>query len=232
LIGTTDVEWTGRPGPCVESEDEVSYLLRAANRYFSRQITVSDVVWNYCGIRPLFDDGSTNLSAVTRDYVLRVDGGSREAPVLSVFGGKITTYRRLSEQVMEKLAPWFGGMGPAWTRRATLPGGEMPGGLGSYAGELAQRYPALPQVLLETLARRHGALATRVLGEARVVSDLGEHFGAGLYAREIEYFIDCEWAHDVEDILWRRTKAGLHLAPGQAQAVARFVRQRTGSAMR
>jgi glycerol-3-phosphate dehydrogenase len=232
LIGTTDVEWTGRPGPCTASEEELSYLMRAANRYFSRQVAVSDVVWSYCGIRPLFDDGSTNPSTVTRDYVLRVDGEPCEAPVLSVFGGKITTYRRLAEQALEKLAPWFGGMGPAWTKRATLPGGELPGGLGAYASELAQRYPALPQALLESLARRHGTLADRVLGEARALTDLGEHFGADLYACEVEYLMDREWANDAEDILWRRTKAGLHLAPGQAQAVARFVRRRIGSAMR
>jgi glycerol-3-phosphate dehydrogenase len=232
LIGTTDVELTGRPGPCAASAEEVSYLIRAANRYFSRQLTVNDVAWSYCGIRPLFDDGSVNPSTVTRDYVLRADGKPREAPVLSVFGGKITTYRRLAERALEKLAPWFRGIGPPWTKHAPLPGGDLPGGLAPYVHGLLHRYPALPGPLLDPLARRHGALCTRVLGEARVPADLGEHFGAHLYAREVQYFIDREWAHNGEDVLWRRTKAGLHLTQEQAQGLARFVARRTGGAMR
>ncbi|MBI4207127.1 MAG: glycerol-3-phosphate dehydrogenase, partial [Betaproteobacteria bacterium] len=228
LIGTTDVELEDGPGPCAASTEEVSYLIRATNRYFSRQLTAGDVVWSYCGIRPLFDDGSVNPSAITRDYVLRTDGGARDAPVLSVFGGKITTHRRLAEHALEKLAPWFRGMGQAWTERALLPGGDLPDGLDAYARELAHRYPALPAALLESLARRHGTLCLRVLEDTRVVSDLGEHFGADLYAREVQYFIDREWARTAEDVLWRRTKAGLHLTYEQAQAVARFVSRRTG----
>jgi glycerol-3-phosphate dehydrogenase len=232
LIGTTDVELTGRPAPCAPSTEEVSYLIRAANRYFSRQLTADDVAWSYCGIRPLFDDGSVSPSAVTRDYVLRADAGPRQAPILSVFGGKITTYRRLAEHALEKLAPWFRGIGPPWTEHAPLPGGDLPGGLEPYVHDLAHRYPALPEALLDSLARRHGALCARVLDDARVLADLGEHFGADLYAREVQYFIDREWAHSGEDVLWRRTKAGLHLTPEQAQAVARFVAQRTGGVMR
>lgn len=232
LIGTTDVEWTGAPGSCSTSPEEVNYLIRAANRYFSRQLTAADVAWSYCGIRPLFDDGSANPSAVTRDYVLRADGGPREAPVLSVFGGKITTHRRLAEHALEKLRPWFRGIAPAWTARASLPGGDLPGGLGPYVRDLAQRYPALPENLLNSLARRHGALCNRVLGDARTPEDLGEHFGADLYAREVQYFIEWEWAHSAEDVLWRRTKAGLHLTPEQVLAVARFVARRTFGAMR
>ena len=232
LIGTTDVALTGPPSPCAASAQEVSYLIRAANRYFSRQLTANEVAWSYCGIRPLFDDGSVNPSTITRDYVLRTDSGPQEAPVLSVFGGKITTHRRLAEHALEKLRPWFRGMAAAWTAHAPLPGGDLPDGLVSCVRDLAQRYPALPESLLNSLARRHGALCDRVLGDAHSLEDLGEHFGADLYAREVQYFVDREWAYSAEDVLWRRTKAGLHLTPGQASAVARFVARRTVGAMR
>ena len=232
LIGTTDIALTGPPSPCVVGAEEVSYLVSAANRYFSRQLSAADVVWSYCGIRPLFDDGSANPSTITRDYVLRADGAPQEAPVLSVFGGKITTHRRLAEHALEKLRPWFPGTAPAWTARAPLPGGDLPGGLESYARALAQRYPALPDDLLHSLARRHGTLCDRVIGGAHTPQDLGEHFGGDLYAREVQYFIEQEWAHSAEDVLWRRTKAGLHLTSDQARAVARFVARRTLGAMR
>src|SRR5262249_29898163 len=127
VIGTTDVGVTGAPGRCSASAEEVSYLCRAVNRYFARQTTERDVVWSYCGIRPLFDDGSSNPSAITRDYVLRVDAPPLGAPVLSIFGGKITTYRALAEHALAKLKPWFSGMGPAWTAGQPLPGGDLKG---------------------------------------------------------------------------------------------------------
>ncbi|MBI4194493.1 MAG: glycerol-3-phosphate dehydrogenase [Betaproteobacteria bacterium] len=232
LIGTTDVELAGRPGPCAPSAAEESYLIRAVNRYFTRQLKTEEVVWSYCGIRPLFDDGAANPSEVTRDYVLRVDGGPREPPVLSVFGGKITTYRRLAEQALRKLAPWFPDLGRPWTGSARLPGGDMAGGLEAYVRDLAQRHPALPATLLMTLARRHGSLCPGVLGGARSIDDLGEHFGAALYAREVDYFMDREWARADGDVLWRRTKAGLHLSADQARAVARYMALRTSGTMR
>ena len=232
LIGTTEVELTGAPDGCATSAAEVSYLVRAANRYFERQITVADVVWHYCGIRPLFDDGSVNPSAISRDYVLHIDGSAQEAPVLSVFGGKITTYRRLAEQVLEKLTPWFRNLGPAWTARSALPGGSLGGGLEAHVQRLTQRYPMLPRTLLASLARRHGGLASDVLGNARTETDLGEHFGGQLFAREVEHFIQNEWAMSADDVLWRRTKSGLHLAPSEQQALARFIAQRADTAMR
>jgi len=232
LIGTTDVELTGRPGPCAASAEEVSYLVRAANRYFTRQSKADDVVWSYCGIRPLFDDGSPNPSAVTRDYVLRLDGGPEDAPVMSVFGGKITTYRKLAEYALAKLAPWFPEMGEPWTEDAALPGGDLPGGLEAYVSELGRRYPALAVAFLTALARRHGSLCPLVLGDARAITDLGEHFGADLYAREVDYFLDREWARTGQDVLWRRTKAGLHLTQAEAQALGRYVAQRAGAAVR
>jgi glycerol-3-phosphate dehydrogenase len=219
LIGTTDVELSEAPGPCQASEAEIAYLCRAANRYFARHLDPSDVAWSYCGIRPLFDDGSTNPSAITRDYVLRADGSANEAPVLSVFGGKITTYRRLAERALEKLAPWFPALPGPWT--ATVP---LPGGGGATGSDV--RYSGLPHELLAALLRRHGASIGEVLGDARSVADLGLHLGGDLYAREVDHFLHREWARTAEDVLWRRTKCGLHLTALEQQQVGDYVRRR------
>ena len=228
LIGTTDVELQGDPGSCTAGEDEIDYLCRAANRYFSRQVKQGDVVWSYCGIRPLFDDGSTNPSAVTRDYVLRVDGEIDDAPLLSVFGGKITTYRKLAEHALARLAPWFSRMPGGWTSAAPLPGGELDGDDFTQfaAARVPRDFPWLPASLCDALARRHGKNVYEVLDGAAHVGDLGQNFGADLYAREIDYFIQQEWARTAEDVLWRRTKAGLHLTPVQQQALSAYVVQR------
>jgi glycerol-3-phosphate dehydrogenase len=164
---------------------------------------------------------------VTRDYVLRLDTDQGSAPVLSVFGGKITTYRRLAEHAIEKFAPWFPGMGSAWTADAPMPGATLPAGDASrFLQRLEERHPQLPQPLLRVLARRHGALTYDVLGNAAAVADLGTHFGAELYAREIDYLVEHEWVASAEDVLWRRTKAGLSLDPGQREAVARYLTER------
>jgi glycerol-3-phosphate dehydrogenase len=231
LIGTTDVPHDGDPSRPEASAAEVEYLCRAASRYLRRAVSPAEVLWRYAGVRPLYDDGSANLSAVTRDYVLRLDSDQAAAPVLSVFGGKITTYRRLAEHAIEKFAPWFPGMGTAWTADAPLPGAAIPGGNAArFEQRLAQRYPRLPQPLLQALARRHGALAYAVLGNAASAAELGKPFGAELYAQEIDYLIEHEWAAAADDVLWRRTKAGLQLDPGQREAVARYVAQRVSSA--
>jgi glycerol-3-phosphate dehydrogenase len=228
LIGTTELEFSGEPGPCQASEQEVAYLCRAANRYFVRQLAPRDVVWRYAGLRPLFDDGASDPSAITRDYVLRIDGGRNEAPILSVFGGKITTYRRLAERVLDALAPWFPAARGAWTANAPLPGAE-PRGAGEAHGcddALLRRYAGLPRGIVAGLLRRHGTLIEDVLGEARSVDDLGDHLGADLYAREVDYFISREWARTGEDVLWRRTKCGLHLTAAERQVVKNYVGQR------
>jgi glycerol-3-phosphate dehydrogenase len=231
LIGTTEVA-APAPEACTVSKKEIAYLVRAANRYFERQLTMDDVVWSYCGIRPLFDDGSADPSAISRDYVLRVDAGAGAAPVLSVFGGKITTYRRLAEQAMDRLAPWFDGLRPSWTAASPLPGGDFSGSVDSLIEQLGRRYPKLPRNLLHSLAKRHGTLTTEVLDGTQSPPQLGEHFGADLYEREVDYFVQREWARSAEDVLWRRTKAGLHLSPAERQAVERFVARRAGTAMR
>ena len=227
LVGTTDVAHEDDPSRPEASAAEVEYLCRAVNRYLRRAVSPADVLWRYAGVRPLYDDGSASPSAVTRDYVLRLDSDQSVAPVLSVFGGKITTYRRLAEHAIDKLAPWFTEMGPAWTGESPLPGATIPHGDGArFAQRLQERYAGLPRTLLEELARRHGALAYDVLGNATSVADLGAHLGAELYAREIDYLIEHEWATAAEDVLWRRTKAGLQLDPGQREAVSRYLAQR------
>jgi glycerol-3-phosphate dehydrogenase len=228
LIGTTDVEHTGDPGDCLASTEEIDYLCRAANRYFERTLAAADVVWSYCGMRPLFDDGVINVSKITRDYTLRVDGDAETAPVLSVFGGKITTYRKLAEHALEKLANWFPQMNEAWTERALLPGGDLGGlMLKTFIMQLQSDYPALPHELIESLALRHGAAVRTVLHDAKTTADLGERFGGQLYAREVDYFMAREWARNVDDILWRRTKAGLGVNSEQKQMLASYIAKHT-----
>ena len=233
LIGTTDVEHTGDPGEYSVSEEEIDYLCRAANRYFAHTVTPADVVWRYCGIRPLFDDGATNVSKVTRDYTLRLHGDTQTAPVLSVFGGKITTYRKLAEHALEKLAPWFPRMQTPWTERAMLPGGDLGGvTIDHFVTTLQKQYAALPPTLIQQIAYRHGSAARAVLGDTKTIADLGEYFGGHLYAREVDHFIAREWARSAEDVLWRRTKAGLHVNTSQKQMLTQYMSGHTAPPMR
>ncbi len=223
LIGTTDVAVEGDPGLPQASEAEVAYLCRAANRYLDKPVGPQDVVWRYAGVRPLYDDGSSAPSDVTRDYTLRVDDVNGSAAVLSVFGGKITTYRRLAEHALEKLSAYFPGLKPAWTAGTPLPGSNFAAGPAAAYARLRDRHAQIPEEALRGIFRRHGTLAETVLGDARNEAGLGEHFGAGLYARELRYLIDAEWARSEEDVLWRRTKTGLHLTPAQRARVAAWL---------
>jgi glycerol-3-phosphate dehydrogenase len=226
LVGTTDVTVDGDPGSPQASDEEVAYLCRAVNRYLEKSLMPADVVWRYSGIRPLYDDGTNNPSAVTRDYTLRVDDDQGAAAVLSVFGGKITTYRCLAEHVLEKLAPYFPGMKPAWTAGSALPGSEL-GTLPEAAfANLRTHYAGIPAEALQGIFLRHGVLSAQVLGDAKTEAQLGEHFGAGLYAREVTYLVEHEWAHTTDDVLWRRTKTGLHLSPAQKDRVAAWLASR------
>jgi glycerol-3-phosphate dehydrogenase len=214
LIGTTDVPLDHEPEKAQPSVEEVDYLCRAAGRYLARPPQVSEVLWSYAGVRPLYDDGSADASSVTRDYTLRVDDDAGSAPVLSVFGGKITTYRRLAEHAMEKLAPYFPGMKGPWTARAPLPGSDF-ADREQAQSEFFRRYRGAPSEVLHQVFRRHGALSAQVLGEG----ELGEHYGAGLTERELRYFVRHEWAQTAEDVLWRRTKAGLAMTKAQRARV-------------
>jgi len=225
LIGTTDVPVDDYADPEI-SRDETRYLLALANNYLARPLDAQDIVWTYSGVRPLYDDGSVDPSAVTRDYVLRTEPAAPDpsrAPVLSVFGGKITTYRRLAEAALDALRPFFSSMSAPWTQATALPGGDFPGGREALLADLARRYDALPASLLRDLAHRHGTRANAVLGDARRVEDLGEAFGANLTEREIRYLQREEWARNADDILWRRTKCGLPMTPRERERVATFV---------
>jgi glycerol-3-phosphate dehydrogenase len=215
LIGTTDVPLEREPENAQPSFEEIDYLCRAAGRYLARTPQVSEVLWRYAGVRPLYDDGSPEASSVTRDYTLRVDDEAGSAPVLSIFGGKITTYRKLAEHAMQKLAPYFPGMKGAWTARSPLPGSDF-ADRERARSEFFRRYRGKPSEVLRAVFRRHGARAGDVLGDG----DFGEHFGAGLTERELRYFMRHEWARSAEDVLWRRTKAGLAMNPAQRARVA------------
>jgi glycerol-3-phosphate dehydrogenase len=224
LIGTTDIEVQDAPGGSRISPEEVDYLCRAANRYLAKPIAVRDVVWSYSGVRPLYDDG---------EYTLVLDVAYPQAPILSVFGGKITTYRKLSDAVMDKLRPSFPQMTASWTGTKPLPGGDLPNAdFDAFEAELTRAYAALPADYLRRLARRHGSNAKRILAGARTTADLGTHFGDTLYAREVDWLIAQEWARTGDDVLWRRTKCGLHMSEGQRSAVADYVIARAGQSPR
>jgi glycerol-3-phosphate dehydrogenase len=228
LIGTTDVPVDAYEHPAI-SDEETNYLLDLANGYLAKPLRKTEVVWTYSGVRPLYDDGTADPSAITRDYVLKVDAlpglpGPERAPVLSIYGGKITTYRKLAEAALTELQPYFPAMKPAWTRSAPLPGGDLPGGdRNAWLAELCSRYPHLPAPLLRALAARHGTRAVRILRDAQVPGDLGRDFGATLTAREIDYLLAEEWATTADDILWRRTKCGLPMTREQRAAVAQYM---------
>ncbi|MDP3545969.1 MAG: glycerol-3-phosphate dehydrogenase [Phreatobacter sp.] len=223
LIGTTDQDYAGDPAAVKASDAEIAYLCAAASEYFRKGVTVGDVVWTYSGVRPLYDDGASAAQEATRDYVLHRDGGGGVAPLLSVFGGKITTYRRLAINALEQLAPDLPVLRDrvGWTGKAALPGGDYPANLPySYGEGLWRSHPFLDPQLAARLARSYGTRAKAILDGATSMSDLGRDFGCGLTEAEIAYLKREEWAVTADDVLWRRSKLGLHLDAGQRAAVA------------
>jgi glycerol-3-phosphate dehydrogenase len=224
LIGTTDVAVPSLEGADRISGEETQYLLDAVNRFLAKPLTASDIVSSYAGVRPLYDDGSDNPSEVTRDYVLRVDHHGHGAPLLTVFGGKITTYRRLAEEALAKLKPFFNGVKGDWTAREPLPGGDV-GHFNAFRDDMYRRYDTLGRDLVDGIVRRHGSRSVRLLGNARTSADLGRYFGGGLTEAEVRYLGAEEWAMTGEDVLWRRTKCGLHMTPAEREAVTAFMQQ-------
>ena len=221
LVGTTDRRYEGDPGKVAITDGEADYICAAINEYLATDVTPADAVASYSGVRPLYDDKSGSDSTVTRDYVFELDRGTseREAPILSVFGGKITTYRKLAEHALEKL----GVPGKAWTGHAPLPGGDLPAKFEAFAAQLIRTTPLLPQQTVWRLCRAYGTRIRDVIGTATSAADMGEHFGSGLYEREVRYLVDKEYARSAEDILWRRSKLGLHLGEaGQARLAEWF----------
>jgi glycerol-3-phosphate dehydrogenase len=226
LIGTTDIPYEADPSTVEITKAETDYLCESVSRYFRTDITAADVVRSYSGVRPLYDDHAENASAVTRDYVLDVEGGDGKPALLSVFGGKITTYRRLAEHALEKLLPAMGRpIGTSWTAASPLPGGDMPSAnFDAYLATLTRKYPSLPAPLLHRLARAYGTRAERLLGNASTMADLGADYGGGLTAAELDYLVAHEWVREVEDVLWRRSKLALHVPEDTATRVAAYLR--------
>ncbi len=226
LIGTTDNDFTGDPKNIQITEGEINYLCNAASEYFSEPVKPADVVWTYSGVRPLFDDGASKAQEATRDYVLKIDGRDGEAQLLNVFGGKLTTYRRLGEHALEKIAGAIGVKGNPWTAKSVLPGGDFPAtGYDAEVAKLKGRYPFLTERHARRLVRLYGTLAASLLGSGGQAEDLGRHFGADLYEVEVKWLMTQEWARHAEDILWRRTKLGLKLTPAEAAGLEEYMRE-------
>ncbi len=226
LIGTTDQDHHGSPSEATCTDAEADYLCRFASEYFARPVTRDDIVWTYSGVRPLYDDGSSSATAATRDYVLDVDT-TAAPPLLNVFGGKITTYRRLAEAALKKLAPYFPGHGRAWTAGAPLPGGDFPvDGVPALIDGLRARYPFVDAFQANRLVRSYGTEAAAMLGAATRAEDLGQDFGAGLTERELDWLMQAEFACTAEDVVWRRSKLGLRLTPDQVSVIDAWMAKR------
>ena len=234
LIGTTDVEVSGDPGAATVTAAEVDYLCEQASRYFLRPVRPVDVVHRYVGVRPLLDDASGNPSAVTRDYLLEREASA--APLLSIWGGKITTFRKLAEDAADDVLQMLGERRPPWTARAMLPGGDLSAWVGPpqrpdldferFLHRLQSRHVWLPPALAQRLARAYGSRVEHVLGDARSLSALGVEVAPGLFERELAYLCREEWAQTADDVLWRRSKLGLHIDSVAAQRVADWLRVR------
>ena len=221
LIGTTDRDYHGDPSKVKATDEEIQYLCDAVSEYLARQVKPADVVWDYAGVRPLYDDGASEAKAATREYVLELDlpGG---APLLSIYGGKITTHRRLAEEALEKLGPYLKGTRAreGWTGKAALPGGDMDvSAIPALTAELMRDYPFLSIAHANRLAHAYGTRAIKVLGTAKSMGDLGQAFGASLTEAEVRYLMAHEWAQTADDIVWRRSKLGLRLPPQEVAAI-------------
>ncbi len=221
LIGTTDKPYDLSEGKVKISPEEILYLCDAASEYFKKDISPDDVVWDYAGVRPLYDDKAEDASAVTRDYVLNIEEFTDGAPFLSVYGGKITTSRMLAENTLNNLAKYYDYKAGDWTETALLPGGDLiDADFTLFTSDMRKRYPNIDSDLLRRLCHAYGTRITLILGDGDEVPNLGHHFGAGLYELEANYLINHEWATSADDILWRRSKRGLHMSANERAAFA------------
>jgi len=222
LIGTTDVVHHGDAGEAQVSSEERIYLCESASRFMSKPVTPDQIAWEYAGVRPLYDDdGAVDASKVTRDYVFDLQSHEGKAPVLNIYGGKITTYRRLAEHALEQLAPWSGTR-QSWTGKAPLPGGDFEN-FDTFVADAQARYAFLPGALVHRYARAYGSRLNIMLRDIKSVRAMGESFGAGLFECEVDYLIRHEWAVTADDILWRRTKRGLHGGPAVAKTLQAYL---------
>ncbi|KIN61988.1 Aerobic glycerol-3-phosphate dehydrogenase [Sulfitobacter noctilucicola] len=226
LIGTTDAEHTDVSEKPVCTPEERDYLLNFASNYFKNPVTVDDVVWTYSGVRPLYDDGASSATAATRDYVLKVDQ-SAGAPILNVFGGKITTYRKLAESALEKIVPFFEEARDPWTAGVALPGGDFAvDGVDALREKLCAQYSFLSERWAARLIKAYGTESFDVLGEAKTAEDLGQNFGADLTAREANWLVEREFARKADDIVWRRSKLGLRMSDEEIASLEQWLADR------
>lgn len=222
LVGTTDVDYEGDPSKAKISPEETDYLLKIINDHFKRQLEPKDVVWSYSGVRPLMDDEDGDAQKASRDYSFEVSHDKGKAPLVSVFGGKITTYRKLAESVTNKVCQFFPSAGGPWTRTATLPGGDFDNH-DSLAARLRQDFPWLSDIMVSRYVRTYGTLAYEILRGCESVDDLGRLFTGNLYQAEVDYLVKKEWALNAEDVLWRRTKQGLHATEQQIASLDHYL---------
>jgi len=228
LIGTTDEDFDGDPAGVGATLQEIAYLCETVSTYFRELVTPDQAVWTYAGVRPLYDDGSAKAKDLTRDYVLALDRPYGEAPLLTVYGGKITTYRKLAEAALAAIGRYFAAA-PPWTRGAALPGGDFPwDGVEALVARARGLWPFLTDAHARRMVHAYGTRLDRVLGAARSLDDLGERFAGDLTAAEVRYLMREEWAHSADDVLWRRSKIGLHGSPDRAAALDRFMREAAG----
>ena len=226
LIGTTDREYSGDPAKVAITEQETDYLLKVVNAHFNHQLSRGDILHTYSGVRPLCNDESDNPSAVTRDYTLALSAAQGEAPLLSVFGGKLTTYRKLAESAMAELKPFFSQMGQSWTAHAALPGGEGMSTPQALVDELLARHQWLAPDIAKRWAVTYGSRTWQLLQGVTGPDDLGQAIGGGLFTREVDYLRETEWAVSTQDVLWRRTKLGLFTSASEQRALADYLAQR------
>lgn len=232
-IGTTDESWDAAPEQVAIADHEIDYMLAEINRFLRTPVQRTDVLWSYAGVRPLFEVGAArdgDLSTLTRDYSFEIDAPAGTAPLLTVFGGKLTTHRRLGEEAVARLARWLGPLKASRTVREVLPGGDFEASdLGRFETALAAEYPWLPAGLRRHYAGTYGTQARTLLGDAGSLEALGPAFGAGLHAREVDHLIDHEWALAAEDIVWRRTKFGLRMTAAEFDRLRVYVAARTAT---
>ncbi len=225
LIGTTDIVYNGDPNKIEISLDEIQYLIKSVKYYFNLNIIESDITWSYSGVRALYNDDADNPSKITREYHLELNDKDGKCPILSVFGGKLTTYRTLAEHALAKLAPYYKNLPGPWTSHAVLPGGDLDGlSFSDFIVCLANQYPTIPLSLINRYAYSYGSISTRILTDAITIDDLGKHFGADLYEAEVLHLINNEWAQSSADILWRRSKLGILFNLSEVTELDNYVR--------
>jgi glycerol-3-phosphate dehydrogenase len=231
-IGTTDEPWNDAPEHVRISDKEIEYMIMEVNRFLRRPVLPENIVWSYSGVRPLFEVGGTrdtDLSTLTRDYSFEIDHAQGQTPALTIFGGKLTTHRKLAEDAMQRLSPFLRPVGPGRTAKETLPGGDFgTGGITGFEADLRREHGWLGRAQARRYVRTYGTRAAELIAGAKRIEDLGRYFGANLYEREIDFLVRTEWARSAEDIVWRRTKLGLRLSAAEIHNIEQYLAPESG----